>query len=383
MDFELTDEQRLFRDEVIRFARAELNGDVAARDAQSSFPAEEWQKCAAFGIQGLPVPSKYGGAGADPLTIMLALEALGYGCTDNGLIFSLNAQMWACEMPIVLFGTEEQKQKYLPALCAGTLVAAHGMSEPGSGSDAYALSTTAELRGERWILNGSKTFVTNAPIADLFIVFATIDRAKGFAGLCGFLVERETPGFSVGQPLHKMGLRTSPIGELFFEDCELPPENLLGKPGGGMSVFNSSMEWERSCILASTVGVMQRQLERCIEYAREREQFGQPIGAFQAVSHKIVDMKLRVETARLALYRLGWLMANRKATPLDSALVKLHLSESFVASSLDAIQIHGGYGYMVEYELERDLRDAVGSRLYSGTSEIQRNVVAAFLGLRR
>ena len=233
MDFDLTDEQRMFRDEVIRFARAELNDDVVARDAQSPFAAEEWRKCAELGIQGLPVPSEYGGQGADPLTIMVAMEALGYGCRDNGLIFSLNAQMWACETPIVLFGSEEQKQRYLPGLCDGSLVAAHGMTEPGSGSDAYSLSTTAERRGDGWILNGSKTFVTNAPIADLFVVFATTDPKKGWAGLCAFLIERDTPGLSVGQPLEKMGLRTSPIGELFLEDCEVPAENLLGKPGAG------------------------------------------------------------------------------------------------------------------------------------------------------
>jgi alkylation response protein AidB-like acyl-CoA dehydrogenase len=383
MDFELTDEQRVLRDEIIRFARAELNRDIGARDSQSRFAEAEWQKCADFGIQGLPVPREYGGHGADPLTIMVALEALGYGCSDNGLIFSLNAQMWACETPLVQFGSEAQKQKYLPALCEGSLVAAHGMSEPGSGSDAFALSTTAEMNGDDWILNGSKTFVTNAPVAELFIVFATADRTKGFAGLSAFLIDRDTPGLSVGKHIEKMGLRTSPIGELFLEDCRVPGENLLGKPGGGMAVFNSSMEWERGCILASTVGAMQRQLERCIDYARGRKQFGQPIGAFQAVSHKIVDMKLRVETSRCLLYRLGWLMSQKKATPIDAALVKLHLSESLVTTALDAIQIHGGYGYMAEYELERELRDAIGSRIYSGTSEIQRNLVAAYLGLNR
>jgi alkylation response protein AidB-like acyl-CoA dehydrogenase len=257
------------------------------------------------------------------------------------------------------------------------------MSEPGSGSDAFALSTTVAKNGSGWVLNGSKTFVTNAPVADLFIVFATTDRKKGWAGLSAFLVDRDTPGLSIGRPMAKMGLKTSPMGELFFDDCKLPADSLLGAPGAGMPIFNSSMEWERSCILASTVGATQRALERCIEYAREREQFGQPIGSFQAVSHKIVDMKVRVETARCFLYRLGWLMAQGKATPLDSALVKLYLSESFVSTSLDAVQIHGGYGYMAEYELERELRDAVGSRIYSGTSEIQRNVAAAHLGLGR
>jgi alkylation response protein AidB-like acyl-CoA dehydrogenase len=311
------------------------------------------------------------------------MESLGYGCTDNGLIFSLNAHMWACEMPIVHFGSEEQKQRYLPGLCDGSIVAAHGMSEPGSGSDAFALASTVAQNGSGWVLNGSKTFVTNAPVADVFIVFATTDRKKGWAGLSAFLIDRDTPGMSIGRPMAKMGLKTSPMGELFFDDCKLPADSLLGAPGAGMSIFNSSMEWERSCILASTVGATQRALERCIDYAREREQFGQAIGSFQAVSHKIVDMKVRVETARCFLYRLGWLMSQGKATPLDSALVKLYLSESFLSTSLDAVQIHGGYGYMAEYELERELRDAVGSRIYSGTSEIQRNVAAAQLGLGR
>lgn len=381
MEFALSDEQRSFREEVARFAVSDLNDDVLGRDAASAFSTRAWEKCAEFGLQGLPVPEEFGGQGADPLTIMIGLEALGYGCKDNGLIFALNAQMWAIETPILLFGTEEQKRKYLPALCDGSLIGAHAMTEPNTGSDAFALTTTVEIQNDEYVLNGSKTFVTNAPIADLFIVFATLDRAKGFAGLCAFLVDRGAPGLSVGQPLAKMGLRTSPLGEVAFEDCRLPAEALLGKRGGGMAVFNAAMEWERSCILASTVGVMQRQLERCIEYARDRKQFGQPIGSFQAVSHKVVDMKLRVETARLLLHRLGWLMGRGKATPLDSALVKLHLSESFVASALDALQIHGGYGYMTEYELERDVRDAIGARLYSGTSEIQRNVVAGFLGL--
>jgi hypothetical protein len=383
VDFDLTVEQSHLHDEVTRFARGELNHDVVGRDGNSEFPAAEWLKCAEFGIQGLPVPAEYGGQGADPLTIMLALEALGYGCTDNGLIFSLNAHMWACEMPIVDFGTEEQKQRYLPRMCEGSLIAAHGMSEPGSGSDAFGLATKVNQKDDSWVLNGSKTFVTNAPVADLFVVFATTDRSQGFMGLSAFLVERDTPGLTVGRPMHKMGLRTSPISELFFDDCEVPANGLLGNLGAGMRVFSSSMDWERSCILASTVGSTQRQLERCIEYARERKQFGKPIGSFQAVSHKIVDMKVRLETARCFLYRLGWMMSEGKATPLDSALVKLYLSECFVSSSLDALQVHGGYGYMAEYELERELRDAVGSRIYSGTSEIQRNLAAAHLGLGR
>jgi alkylation response protein AidB-like acyl-CoA dehydrogenase len=382
MDFDLTQEQRSLRDSIVEFARRELNDDVVERDKSGTFSWDSWKKCADLGLLGLPVPEEYGGTGADALTTMVALEALGYACTDNGLIFSVNAQMWACETPIVRFGTEEQKRRWLPQLCDGSAIAAHGMSEPGSGSDAFSLSTTAQANDGGYVLNGSKTFVTNAPESDLFLVFGTIDKELGFAGVTAFLVEKGTPGLTVGKPLSKMGLRTSPMSELFFDGCEVPAESLLGKPGGGMLVFDSSMSWERGCILASTVGTMQRQLERSLAHAQERRQFGQPIGSFQAVSHKLVDMKLRVETARLLLYKLGWLIDRDQKTPaLESALVKLYLSECYVRSSLDALQVHGGYGYMTEYELERDVRDAIGSKLYSGTSELQYNVAAKSMGL--
>ena len=381
MDFDWTDDQKSFYNEVVRFAERELSGDVISRDADSTFDGKGWIKCAEFGIQGLPFPADYGGQGADPLTVMLAMEALGYGCMDNGLIFSINAQMWACMTPIARFGTQQQKLRYLPGLCNGTLIAAHAMSEPESGSDAFGLTTTAVEEGERYVLNGSKIFATNAPIADVILVFATIDRSLGFAGISAFLVDVDTPGLTIGKPLHKMGLRTSPMSEIFLQDCNLPRSALLGRLGAGMAMFNHAMEWERSCILASTVGTMQRQLERTTKYARERKQFGQAISKFQSVSNRLVDMQLRLETSRLLLYRLGWLRMRGDATALDSALVKLHLSECFVRSSLDAIQVHGGNGYMTEYELERELRDAVGSRIYSGTSEIQRNIVARSLGL--
>lgn len=381
MDFDWTEEQRSFRDSVVRFAQRELNEDVVGRDAAGDFPRDAWKKCAAFGIQGLAVPPEYGGTGADALSTIAAMEGLGYGCTDNGLIFSLNAQMWAVQYPLARFGSAHLKQRFLPGLCDGSLIAGHGMSEPGSGSDAFSLATTAVEDGSGWRLNGSKTFVTNAPVANAFLVFATTNRARGFAGLCAFLVERSAPGLSVSTPLPKMGLRSSPMGELFMDDCRVPAENLLGKPNGGMAVFTVAMERERGLILASAVGTMERELERTIEYARTRRQFGQPIGKFQAVSHRLVEMKLRLESARLLLYRLGWFIDSGRSTALDSALVKLYLSESFVSSSMDALQIHGGYGYMAEYEVERQVRDAIGSRLYSGTSEIQRNLAARALGL--
>lgn len=377
----LDEEQRELRDAVAAFARHSLNRRLGERDEQSVFDRDLWQACAGMGILGLPVPTEYGGLGARPTTIAAALEGLGYGCEDNGLIFSLNAQMWACEHPIVHFGSEEQKQRYLPGLCEGSLIAAHGMSEPGSGSDAFALATTANRVSDGWVLDGSKTFVTNAPESELFVIFAMTDRKLGFAGLSAFLLERGTPGFEIGRPFSKMGLRTSHLSELFFSECLVPANAMLAGEGAGMAIFNSSMRWERSLILAASVGTMRRQLERCVAYARDRVQFGQPIGAFQAVSHRLVDMRLRLETSHLMLYRMAGLLEAGTATDLDAAMTKLHLSESLVQSSLDALQVHGGSGYMSETGLERDVRDALGGRIYSGTSDMQRNVIARHLGL--
>jgi alkylation response protein AidB-like acyl-CoA dehydrogenase len=377
----LDEEQRSLQLTVIEFAQRELNVDLDRRDHEAEFSREAWVKCAAIGLQGLPVPAEYGGAGAGATTIAAALEGLGYGCADNGLIFALNAQMWACELPIATFANEQQKRRYLPGLCDGSLIAAHAMTEPGSGSDAFSMATTAVPTAEGWVLNGSKTFATNAPDADVFVVFATTDRSLGFAGLSAFLIGRGAPGLTIGRPLSKMGLRTSHMGEVFLADCEVPADGLLASAGAGMAIFNTAMRWERGLILAAAVGTMRRQLERCVSYARERAQFGQPIAGFQAVSHPIAEMKLRLESARLMLYRMAQLLDDRAATDLDAALTKLHLSECLVESSVAALQIHGGYGYMTEYGLERDVRDALASRLYSGTSEMQRNVIARHLGL--
>jgi hypothetical protein len=381
MDFSWSEEQLKFKEAVINFAQKELNEDLIQRDKVGEISIENWKKCAELGILGLPIPEKYGGIDADIMTTMLVMEGLGYGCKDNGLIFAMNAQLWSVQLPILLFGTEEQKVKYLPGLCRGELVGAHGMSEPDSGSDAYSLRTRAEGAEGGYTINGTKMFVTNAPFCDLALIFATIDPSKGMGGITAFVVEKGTPGFRVGRKLEKMGLRTSPMGELIFEDCFLPEENRLGKEGAGVSIFNSSMEWERSSILASHIGAMERQLEISIRYARERRQFGQPIGKFQSISNRIADMKVRLETARLLLYKVAWSKKVGKSAVMDAALAKLYLSECFVQSSLDAIRIHGGYGYMTEFEVERDLRDAIGGTLYSGTSDIQRVIIARWLGL--
>jgi alkylation response protein AidB-like acyl-CoA dehydrogenase len=381
MDFSWTDEQTKLRDSVRQFAERGLNQDLLERDREGVFRRDLWQECAAFGIHGLPIPEEYGGSGAEALTTMLAMEALGYGCRDQGLLFSIHAHMWSVEMPILAFGTDRQKQLLLPKLVNGSWVGAHGMSEPESGSDAFGLRTTAVRRGDRYVINGSKTFVTNAPEADLFLAFATVDRRKGMWGVTAFLIERATKGLSVSKKIEKMGLTTSPMAEVIFEDCEVPAENVLGRVGQGATIFNHSMGWERSCILASTVGAMERQLEACIRYVKSRRQFGKPIGNFQLVSSKIADMKVRLETSRLLLYRAAWAQSQGGMTALEAAMAKLYISDAAVQSALDAIQVHGGYGYMKEFEIERDLRDVLGGKLYSGTSEIQRLIIARHLGL--
>ena len=381
MDFAWNAEQLEYKTAAIRFAQNELSQGVTEREQQERFARDLWQKCAAFGVLGLPFPEAYGGAAADILTTMLVMEGLGYGGKDNGLLFALNAQMWAVQHPISEFGTADQKNRWLPRLIRGELIGAHGMSEPDSGSDAYSLRTRAERFDGGYLLNGTKTFVTNAPVCDLAVVFAATAPEKGSWGLSAFVVETGTPGFSVGKNMAKMGLRTAPMGELILQDCFVPESNRLGPEGVGAHLFNSAMEWERACILGAHVGAMERQLEECISYARTRKQFGQPIGKFQSVSNRIAEMKVRLETARLLLYKTAWLKKQGKPAQMEAAMAKLYLSEVFVESSLDAIRIHGGYGYMSEFETERDLRDAIGGTLYSGTSDIQRNMIARYLGL--
>lgn len=381
MDFSFTKEQHELRDAVIRFARRELADDVIRRDKEGTFSREHWKKCAEFGIQGMPFPASYGGQGMDLVSTILTLDALGYACKDNGLGFGLGAQMWSVQTPINEFGTEEQKNRFLAKLCSGEWIGAHAMSEPDSGSDSHAMNTLAVRDGDHYVLAGSKTFVSSAPLADMFITFATLGKEKGFLGITGFIVERDTPGVRVSNEIEKMGLRTDPMAQVFFEECRVPVANRLGRDGQGAAIFRSSMEWERGCIFAPCVGAMQRQLEASVEHARTREQFGQPIGKFQAVANRLVDMRMRWETSRWLLYQMAWMKQRDGKAAMESAIAKLHISESWVKNCLDAIQTFGGYGYTTEYELERDLRDAVGGTLYSGTSEIQRNLIARQLGL--
>jgi L-prolyl-PCP dehydrogenase len=382
MDFSFTDDQNALRETIVKFAQSVLNEGVARRDRDQEFPRELWRRCGEIGLPGLPIPEEYGGTGLDPLSTAIALEALGYGCHDGGLVFSLCAHLLSCVVPLWRHGTEEQKRRYLPGLCNGTLIGVHAMSEPGSGSDAFALVTKAQRDGAGFRINGTKTFISNGPVADVVIVFAVTDAAKGYhGGVTGFLVEATNPGFTVTQRFEKMGLRTSPIGELVFEDAWVPEQAAVGGVGGGATVFTEAMDWERICLFASHIGAMERLLETSVRHARTRAQFGQAIGKFQAVSHRIVDMKVQLEAARLLTYRAASRLGRSRSVSMDASMAKLFVSESLVKAALETVQIHGGYGYMTEYEVERALRDAVASTIYSGTSEMQRNIIARWLGL--
>jgi hypothetical protein len=381
LDFSLSAEQRELKAAASAFAQGELNRDLGAREQAGEFSRAAWEACARFGIQGLPIPTEMGGGGADILTAALVMEGLGHGCRDNGLIFSLNAQLWSVELPLLKFGTPAQHAAYMPGLISGDLIGVHAMTEPESGSDAFSMRTRAELRDGGYVLNGTKQYVTNAPVADVMLIFATQAEKPSSGGISAFLVEKGTPGLTVSRHMDKMGLRTSPMAEVVLDECVIPEANRLGPEGAGTTIFNSTMVWERSCILAGALGSMQHQLEMCVSYARERKQFGEPIGNFQAVAGKVADMYLRLEAARLLVYQAAWLGQQGGAVVAQAAAAKLFTSEAWVASSLDAVQLHGAYGYMTEGGVERDLRDAVASTIYSGTSEIQRVILARMLGL--
>lgn len=381
MDFGWTDEQLESRKRAIAFAASELNADLVQRDRESLFHRELWKKCAAFGVFGWTVPEQYGGSGRDIIDAVNQLEALGEGCRDNGLLLAINAQVWTIQEPILTFGSDEQKSHYLPRFCRGEVVAGDAITELEAGSDALAMLTTAVKTEGGYLLNGRKTYIGMAPMADLALVYAKTDPEAGQWGVSAFLVEKGTPGFTVGANTSKMGLRTMPMGEFVFENCAVPESCLLGAEGAGMSLFSHAMEWERSFILCSHVGAMARQLKECVDHARERKQFGQAIGGFQSVSNRIADMGVRLETCRLLLYKLAWMKQTGQTAALEATMANLLHAESFLASSLDAMRTHGAKGYLTEYGIERDLRDAAGGVIYAGTSDIQRNLISRLLGL--
>ena len=382
MDFNLSAEDADLRDRIVRFAQKELSPGAAERDRRHEFPRELWHKCGDLGLTGLPVPETFGGTGLSPLSTAVALEALGYGCTDGGLVFSVCAHLLACVVPIWKHGGEAMKQRYLPDLCAGRLIAVNAMTEAQTGSDPFAMASRAERDGDGYRINGSKMFCSNGPVADLAVVYAATDKAKGYhGGITAFLVPTDSAGFQVGQVFEKMGLRTSPISELVLDNVFVPDQNVIGRLGGGGPVFAESMDWERALLGACHIGAMQRLLEDSLRHARSRKQFGQLIGKNQAVSHKLAEMKVRLEAARWLLYRAAASLDSSREAGFHAAIAKLFVSEAFVDSARTGIQVMGGYGYMVESEVERIMRDALGGTIYSGTSEMQRNIIARWLGL--
>lgn len=381
MDFSWTEDQLSYRDKVRTFAAETLDSNLHKEDRDGIFPWQKWRACAEFGLLGLNVPEAHGGQGFDKRTSILALEALGYGCRDNSLPFALNSQLWSVVPAILKFGTDAQKEKFLPPLCKGEIVGAFAITEPETGSDTYAMTARAEMKDGGYILNGHKAYITSAPICGLAVVFAVTDPDAKQWGISAFLVEEDREGFTRTPTREKMGLRSTQMGDLVLENCFVPEENRLGPEGVGMSMFSKAMESERGYIFASQIGRMERQLEEAVTYARGRKAFNQPIGKFQSVSNRIVDMKLRLETARMLLYKVAWLEDQDLPLSMEASLANLHLAECFVESSLDTIRLHGARGYVSEFEIERDLRDGIGGLIYSGTSDIQRSIVAGLMGL--
>jgi alkylation response protein AidB-like acyl-CoA dehydrogenase len=360
----------------------------AGRDAEgqtgrdAGLPGRKWEQVRASGLLRLPFAFEWGGRGLDLLSTMYVLEGLGEGCRDGGLCFSLCTQIVSAGIPLQRFGSAELKARYLPGICDGTTITAHAITDPAGGSDVLGMGMTAKPDGDHWILDGDKVFVTNGPVADLIVVYALTEPELGPFGLTAFLVERDTEGVRAGQDLPKMGLRTSPLGELTFRNCRIPAGNVLGRPGMGFAVLDHVMRWEILCSFIIQVGAMQHRLDRCVAYATERCQFGRPIGAFQMVAGQIVDMKIGVETSRRWLYDAAEGVIGGRDVTTDIAIAKVLTSEANIASALSAVQIFGGRGYLAETGLEKDLRDAVGGTIYSGTSQMQRIRIARMLGLK-
>lgn len=359
----------------------DLSADHVEQDAAGVFPHQKWKLIQKSGILALPFGAAWGGLDQDLLTTMYVLEGLGHGCRDGGLSFCVTTSMASTGVPLQDFGSAELKDRYLPGICSGDSIGAHAITESESGSDALAMRTTAERDGDHFVLTGSKMFVSNGPIADLITVYARTRPDGGALGITAFLVRRDTPGLSVGPPAAKMGLRTAPLAEVTLDGCRVPATHVVGREGGGFLVLDHVMKREILLSFVVNVGEMQHRLERCVAHARSREQFGQPIGSFQAVSHPIVDMKIRLETARKWLYDTAERLLTGANITTELAIAKLVTSEANLASSLAAVQIFGASGYMSEYGLEKDVRNAVAGRIYSGSNEIQYNRVAAMLGL--
>jgi alkylation response protein AidB-like acyl-CoA dehydrogenase len=375
MDFELTEEQRMIRDMVRDFAENEIMPIAAEIDREGYFPAENFKRMGELGLLGVCWPEKYGGAGGDTVCYALATEEISRACGSHALSYAAHVSLGSS--PIYLFGTEEQKQKYLVPLAKGEALGALGLTEPEAGSDAGSTKTTAVLDGNEWVLNGAKSLITNGPVAQIIIVVAKTDpSARGSHGISTFVLQTDAPGFSVGKIEDKMGLKGSPTSQLFFEDCRIPRENLLGKEGEGFRQILQVLDGGRISIGAMALGLGRAALEAAIEYAKERHQFGKPIAEFQAVQWMIANAATELEAARLLLHKAACLEDEGKRFTKEAAMAKLLASEAAEMACFNALQIHAGYGYTKDYPVERFYRDNRLTQIGEGTSEIQRLVIA-------
>lgn len=375
MEFGWTAEQEELYQRSRAFARAHLG-------PRDTFDRGLWNKAAEFGLAGLCLPERFGGLGLPAVSTARVIEAFGRETDDAGLLFSACAHLFACALPISEHGSGTLKDAFLPALARGDAIGANAITEAGAGSDVFAMETRAVRKSDAYVLDGTKSYVSNGPSADVLLVYAVTEPADGYLGISAFAVPRETPGLVVGRPFEKVGLATAQTSAIYLEACRVPAEYLIGDEGQGAAIFQRSMLWERACLFALYVGRMERELERTIEFVKARKQFRRPISAFQAVSHRVAEMKLRLESSRLLLYRACWALDKGHGdASLAASLSKLAVSEAAVASGLDAIQIHGGAGVMSETGVDRALRDALPGRIFSGTSEIQRDLIAKGLGL--
>ena len=382
MDFTLDKKHEMARTLFREFAENEVKPFAQETDETEQFPVEIVEKMGKNGFLGIPVPKEYGGQGCDPLTYIMCVEEMSKVCGTTGVIVSAHTSL--CVDPIMTYGTEEQKQKYVPALCSGEKLGAFGLTEPGAGTDAQGVQTKAVLDGDEWVLNGSKCFITNGKYADVYIIFAitsVVEDARGRKkkNFSAFIVEKGTPGFSFGTKEKKMGIRGSATYELIFEDCRIPKENLLGKEGKGFAVAMHTLDGGRIGIAAQALGIAEGALERTIEYTKERKQFGRAIAAQQNTQFKLADMATRVEAAKMLVYKAAMAKATQNVYSVEAAQAKLFAAETAMAVTTEAVQLFGGYGYIREYDVERMMRDAKITEIYEGTSEVQKMVISADL----
>jgi L-prolyl-PCP dehydrogenase len=376
-----TAEQDRLQEEARHFAAHRVNPAVEARIARPYFSEEEWRLCGEFGLLGSCVPERYGGGGHDALTVAKIVEGFAKGCCDTGLVFSACAHLFAVAMPIAEHGGDELKERVLPRLASGEWVGANAITEAEAGSDVFSLQTRAVRDGTGYLVTGTKTFVTNGPVADCFLVYASTEPAHGYLGITAFVVDGDAPGVTRGEHFGKIGLTGAPVCEVRFQDCPVDESSRLGDEGAGAAIFHGSMSWERACLFALYLGVMDRQLEEVVAFAKERRQFGKALGRHQAIAHRAADMKLRLDAGRLLLHRACWMKSQGQECGLEISLAKLAISEAAVQSGLDAIQIFGALGIKTETNVATALSDAIPSTIFSGTSEIQRDLVARGLGL--